>query len=123
MFFQRSLLAVLAAGTLVAALGAGKAAAANAPVYRPGITVQNYSVPRANYMDPFGINRMNAYQIEVWGRAMRNVPPYALGYNPYVPPVYYNYAPMNPYFPPPVVPPLPPPPAMANPYFNPYGGY
>jgi hypothetical protein len=123
MFNQRRILAVLAAVTLVVVIGAGTAAAANVPMYRPGITVQNYAVPRANYMDPFGFNRMNAYRLDVWGQAMRNVPPYALGYNPYVPPVYYNSSPMGPYMPLPAVPPLPPPPAMVNPYFNPYGGY
>jgi hypothetical protein len=85
------------------------------------MTVQTYRVPPANYLDPFGINRANAYRIALLGQAYSYVPPYALGYNPYVP-NYYGYGPMygygyTPYYPAPVA-------TLygVNPYFNPYGG-
>jgi hypothetical protein len=36
-----------------------------------------------NYYDPYGYSRQAAFNIALYGRAMSQVPPYALGYNPY----------------------------------------
>lgn len=36
-----------------------------------------------NYYDPYGQSRQAAFNIALYGRAMSQVPPYALGYNPY----------------------------------------
>jgi len=36
-----------------------------------------------NYYDPFGYSRQAAFNIALYGRALSQVPPYALGYNPY----------------------------------------
>ena len=36
-----------------------------------------------NYYDPYGYSRQAAFNISLYGRAMSQVPPYALGYNPY----------------------------------------
>jgi len=36
-----------------------------------------------NYYDPYGASRQAAFNIALYGRAMSQVPPYALGYNPY----------------------------------------
>jgi len=36
-----------------------------------------------NYYDPYGYSRQAAFNIGLYGRAMSQVPPYALGYNPY----------------------------------------
>jgi hypothetical protein len=36
-----------------------------------------------NYYDPYGYSRRAAFNIRLYGRAMSQVPPYALGYNPY----------------------------------------
>src|SRR5262249_50086950 len=38
----------------------------------------------ANYYDPYGSSRQAAFNIGLYGRAISQVPPYALGYNPYV---------------------------------------
>jgi hypothetical protein len=46
-----------------------------------------------NYYDPYGYSRQAAFNITLYGRAMRHVPPYALGYNPYVAPYYPPYGP------------------------------
>jgi hypothetical protein len=54
-------------------------AAANAPA--------QFRIP-ANWYDPFGMSRRAAYNIALYGRAMSQVPPYALGYNPYAAPYY-----------------------------------
>jgi hypothetical protein len=37
----------------------------------------------ANYYDPYGYARQAAFNLGLYGRAMSQVPPYALGYNPY----------------------------------------
>lgn len=36
-----------------------------------------------NPFDPYGFSRRAAFNISLYGQAMRQVPPYALGYNPY----------------------------------------
>jgi hypothetical protein len=36
-----------------------------------------------NYYDPYGYSRQAAFNLALYGRAMSQVPPYALGYNPY----------------------------------------
>ncbi len=57
-----------------------------------------------NYYDPYGYSRQAAFNIALYGQAMSQVPPYALGYNPY--PQIVN---TMPYYPP-------------TPYYNPgYG--
>jgi hypothetical protein len=63
----------------------------------------------ANWYDPFGTARRAAYNIALYGRAMSQVPPYALGYNPY--PAYYP----TPYYPPYMA-------AVAAPYYGAGGG-
>ena len=45
-----------------------------------------------NYYDPYGYSRQAAFNLALYGRAMRQVPPYALGYNPY--PQVINYGPV-----------------------------
>jgi hypothetical protein len=47
-----------------------------------------------NYYDPYGYSRQAAFNIGLYGRAMSQVPPYALGFNPY--PQIVN----QPYYPP-----------------------
>jgi hypothetical protein len=51
-----------------------------------------------NYYDPYGSSRQAAYNIRLYGRAMSQVPPYALGYNPYVyyPPTWWCWPPSPP---------------------------
>jgi hypothetical protein len=53
-----------------------------------------------NYYDPYGQSRQAAFNITLYGRAMSQVPPYALGYNPY--PQIVNtmpyYPPVGPYY-------------------------
>ena len=44
-----------------------------------------------NYYDPYGYARQAAFNTALYGRAMSQVPPYALGYNPYPPVI--NYVP------------------------------
>lgn len=99
----------------------------------PGVPNSRYVVPPANYLDPYGLARKEAYDIRLYGEAMKHVPPYALGYNPYVPPIYvpvvpapyYPPAPIRPYPPEPINP-YPPTPIKlmpVNPYFNPYGSH
>jgi hypothetical protein len=62
-----------------------------------------------NYYDPYGYARQAAFNTRLYGRAMAQVPPYALGYNPYppvinYPPAYtygyypYYYFPAYPYY-------------------------
>jgi hypothetical protein len=46
-----------------------------------------------NYYDPYGFSRQAAFNIALYGQAMSQVPPYALGYNPY--PTILN-TPLNP---------------------------
>jgi len=51
-----------------------------------------------NYYDPYGYSRTAAFNMALYGRAMSQVPPYALGYNPY--PQIMNqpyYPPVGPY--------------------------
>src|SRR5690242_7241828 len=74
----------------VIALGLA-AAPAHAQRYRvPGVggTLNPY-----NYYDPYGLNRAAAFNLALYGRAMQQVPPYALGYNPYPSPI-INYGPV-----------------------------
>jgi hypothetical protein len=90
------------------------AAPANAqrPVRRivPGITPgYGRSIPGAggtlrpgNYYDPYGYSRQAAFNIALYGRAISQVPPYALGYNPYAPA--YGYGAYGPYYIPPYSP-------------------
>jgi hypothetical protein len=40
-----------------------------------------------NWLDPYGNSRRAAFNIALYGRAMQRVPPYALGFNPYPPPI------------------------------------
>jgi hypothetical protein len=47
----------------------------------------------ANWFDPYGLSRTAAFNIRLYGSAMSQVPPYALGYNPYTP-----YYPPTPYY-------------------------
>jgi hypothetical protein len=42
------------------------------------------------WFDPYGTARTQAFRIRLWGHAMSHVPPYALGYNPYVSTAYYG---------------------------------
>jgi hypothetical protein len=54
-----------------------------------------------NVFDPFGYSRQAAFNITMYGRAMSQVPPYALGYNPYPPIIntpYPYYPPVGPYY-------------------------
>src|SRR5207253_1336119 len=44
----------------------------------PGNALNTYGL-----YDPYGTARQAAFNISLYGRAMSNVPPYALGYNPY----------------------------------------
>lgn len=81
-------------------------------------------IPYTPY-DPYGMARRAAFQIGLLGRAYRQVPPYALGYNPY-PQVYApgayipRFTSVGPVVPPVVPPinPLPGYPAYANPLVN-----
>jgi hypothetical protein len=116
MFSNVRRLAVCAAAVVLAgALGAGKAEAQQIRIRQvaPGMTVQTVRVPPGNYLDPYGINRRNAYLIRLYGRAYSQVPPYALGYNPYPTSGYV------PWYVPPAYAPLYNP--LLN-YYNPYGG-
>src|SRR6516164_3482441 len=51
-----------------------------------------------NYYDPYGNARQAAFNIALYGRAMSQVPPYALGYNPYPQIVNTPYYPTQPYY-------------------------
>jgi hypothetical protein len=51
-----------------------------------------------NYYDPYGSSRQAAFNIALYGRAMSQVPPYALGYNPYPQIVNTPYYPTQPYY-------------------------
>lgn len=110
-FSGRHFLIGVAAVVLILACAAGRSEAQVVRHVAPGMTVTTYSVPPSRYYDPFGINRRNAYLIRQYGRAYSQVPPYALGYNPY-PPVYV--APLYP-VPPVVTPPVYPVPGTAYP--------
>jgi hypothetical protein len=66
------------------------AAPAHAQRFRvPGVggTLNPY-----NYYDPYGYSRQAAFNLALYGRAMQQVPPYALGYSPY--PQVINYGPV-----------------------------
>src|SRR5436190_24233194 len=89
---RRFMLAVTA-GVALALLAAAPARAQFA-VPGTGGTLNPY-----NYYDPYGYSRQAAFNIALYGRAMSQVPPYALGYNPYpqivnnTPYPYYNPTP------------------------------
>jgi hypothetical protein len=51
-----------------------------------------------NYYDPYGYSRQAAFNIALYGRAMSQVPPYALGYNPYSAVTSVPYYPPTPYY-------------------------
>lgn len=46
-------------------------------------TASSAARAQSNFYDPYGTARTAAYNIALYGAAMRQVPPYALGYNPY----------------------------------------
>jgi hypothetical protein len=102
---------MVAAVVLVGSLWASTARAQVIAPRRLG--VQTNVVPPSRYLDPFGIAQRQAYQITLYGQAMSNVPPYALGYNPYSPYYYPYYAPVYPVVPVPT-------PYPGNIYLNPY---
>jgi hypothetical protein len=52
-------------------------------IRRGGIPGVGGTLNPYNYYDPFGYSRQAAFNIGLYGRAMSQVPPYALGYNPY----------------------------------------
>jgi hypothetical protein len=105
------------AAAVVVLIGSLWASEARAQFYFPNrMSVQTRVVPPTRYLDPFGIAQRQAYMINLYGHAMSNVPPYALGYNPYTP--YYpyygsGYSPVYPVTPTPT-------PYPSNIYFNPY---
>jgi hypothetical protein len=92
------------------------------PVFRPTIPPQASQIRLNPYLANEALNR--AFAISTIGRAYQQVPPYALGYNPYPPVVGSPYVPpVNPYVGNPLV---------ANPYlsgynsaatYNPYNPY
>jgi hypothetical protein len=80
---KRFLLAATGVALLALVLAASPA---NAQIRR-GFTVPGVggTLNPGNYYDPYGFSRQAAFNIALYGRAMSQVPPYALGYNPYVP--------------------------------------
>jgi hypothetical protein len=103
--FRRFTLLGLAALVVTAALAASPAQAQFRPVRN---SVYNYNLANPNYFVAPGLTlNQAAYNIRVLGGAYQSVPPYALGYNPYVRSV--NYGPVySPY---------------SMPYSSGYGGY
>lgn len=91
------------------------------PVNRGGLTIYptTGTLPNRNYMvAPYTTLNQYAFNVRTLGRAYSQVPPYALGYNPYpnpifvnsYPVVYPNYTTYNPYLY-----------SNGNPYTSPYG--
>jgi hypothetical protein len=120
--FRRFTLLGLAALVVTAALAASPAQAQFRPVRN---SVYNYNLANPNYFVAPGLTlNQAAYNIRVLGSAYQSVPPYALGYNPYVRSAYYGpgyssypsysmpysygYSSYNPYW---------------TPYYNPYNYY
>jgi hypothetical protein len=83
---MRQFLLAAAAG-IASAVAATTAHAQAFPVPGTGGTLNPY-----NYYDPYGNSRQAAFNIALYGQAMSQVPPYALGYNPY--PQVVNYGPV-----------------------------
>ena len=73
---------------LLALLSAAAPADAQRGVPGLGGTLNPY-----NYYDPYGYSRQAAFNTALYGRAMSQVPPYALGYNPYPQSMNMPYAP------------------------------
>jgi hypothetical protein len=63
------------------------APSAQAQLRRFGIPGVGGTLNPGNYYDPYGFARRAAFNTRLYGRAMAQVPPYALGYNPYGPAV------------------------------------
>jgi hypothetical protein len=60
---------------------------AQAQIRRFGAPGVGGTLNPGNYYDPYGFSRSAAFNIALYGRAMSQVPPYALGYNPYPAPI------------------------------------
>jgi hypothetical protein len=75
---KRLTLATFGIALLALVLSAAPAHAQRFGVQGLGGTLNPY-----NYYDPYGYSRQGAFNIAMYGRAMSQVPPYALGYNPY----------------------------------------
>jgi hypothetical protein len=66
--------------------------AARAQFYGGGLSRRSFvpglggTLNPGNYYDPYGYARQAAYNIGLYGRAVSQVPPYALGYSPYATP-------------------------------------
>jgi len=91
---KRLTVAAFGVALLALVLAAAPARAQRFHVPGTGGTLNPY-----NYYDPFGYSRQAAFNISLYGRAMSQVPPYALGYNPY--PQIVNtpyYPPVSPYY-------------------------
>jgi len=56
---------------------------ADAPAHAQRVPGLGGTLNPFNYYDPYGYSRQAAFNIALYGRAMSQVPPYALGYNPY----------------------------------------
>src|SRR5262245_50813710 len=90
--FRRVAVLGLAAVALTAVLGASPAQAQVRLMRNP----YNYNLVNPNYFVAPGLTlNQAAYNVRVLGSAYRSVPPYALGYNPYIRSV--NYGPVYPY--------------------------
>ncbi len=75
---KRLTLAAFGVALLALVLAAAPASAQRFRIPGTGGTLNPY-----NYYDPYGYSRQAAFNIALYGRAMSQVPPYALGYNPY----------------------------------------
>ena len=90
---KRLTVAAFGVALLALVLAAAPAQAQRFRVPGTGGTLNPY-----NYYDPYGTSRQAAFNIALYGRAMSQVPPYALGYNPYpqiVNTTPYSYAPLS----------------------------
>jgi len=75
---KRLTLAAFGVALLALVLAAAPASAQRFRIPGTGGTLNPY-----NYYDPYGYSRQAAFNVALYGRAMSQVPPYALGYNPY----------------------------------------
>src|SRR5262245_17496241 len=81
---------VLGLAAVVVTVGLG-ASPAHAQFRRFVHNPYNYTLGNPNYFVAPGLTlNQAAYNVRVLGSAYQSVPPYALGYNPYVRSVYYN---------------------------------
>lgn len=94
----------------------------------PQLGTPGNGVDTVYWVTPYMTLNQLAYNTTVMGKALQNVPPYALGYNPYpqiinIGPSYPTQIYRTPGYPVPVNPYGYPNPALMNPYRNPFNPY